>query len=206
MKSPLNYQVSEYDCGPTTLLNALNFLFEREEIPPDIIRNIMLYSLDCYSPEGVQGKHGTSRMAMMFLSSWFNNYGSIGRLDISSEYLTGDSVYIGETSKVNDALRRGGVVVIRLFYEVEHYVLLTGTQNSHILMFDPYFNTEDFESSDIGLSLSTVYTHNRIVPASYLNKTDESLYALGEVKKREAVIIYNNASKKSEYKTIEYFI
>ena len=45
MKSPLHYQISEYDCGPTTLLNALNFLFEREEIPPDIIRNIMLYYL-----------------------------------------------------------------------------------------------------------------------------------------------------------------
>ena len=47
MKSPLRYQFSEYDCGPTTMLNAVSYLFEREEIPPEIIRNVMLYSLDC---------------------------------------------------------------------------------------------------------------------------------------------------------------
>ena len=49
MKNPLRYQISEYDCGPTSLLNAISFLFEREEIPPEVIRNIMLYCLDCYN-------------------------------------------------------------------------------------------------------------------------------------------------------------
>ena len=43
MKIPLHYQVSNYDCGPTSLVNALNVLFEREDIPPELIRNIMLY-------------------------------------------------------------------------------------------------------------------------------------------------------------------
>ena len=65
MKIPLRYQVSEYDCGPTSLLNALNYLFQREEISPELIRNIMLYSLDCYGSGGAPGKRGTSRMAMM---------------------------------------------------------------------------------------------------------------------------------------------
>lgn len=206
MKTPLHYQISEYDCGPTTLLNALNFLFEREEIPPDIIRNIMLYSLDCYSFEGIQGKHGTSRMAMMFLSSWLNNYGEMGRLNISNEYLTGENVFIGDTSRINDALNRGAAVIVRLFYEVEHYVLLTGIKASKVFMFDPYFNTDDFEGIEIELSSDTVYTYNRIVPAHFLNKEDDSLYALGKTDKREAVIVYNNKTKRSDYKTIEYFI
>ena len=56
MKSPLRYQFSEYDCGPTTMLNAVSYLFEREEIPPEIIRNVMLYSLDCYSKKGEPGR------------------------------------------------------------------------------------------------------------------------------------------------------
>lgn len=34
MKNPLHYQLSEYDCGPTSMMNALAYLFEREEIPP----------------------------------------------------------------------------------------------------------------------------------------------------------------------------
>lgn len=55
-KNPLHYQLSEYDCGPTAMLDAISYLFPREEIPPEIIRNIMLYCLDCYNMEGRPGK------------------------------------------------------------------------------------------------------------------------------------------------------
>lgn len=65
MKNPLHYQLSEYDCGPTSLLNAISYLFEREDIPPEIIRNVMLYCLDCYGSEGSPGKSGTSCTAML---------------------------------------------------------------------------------------------------------------------------------------------
>ena len=57
-------QVSEYDCGPTYMLNAIIYLFNRDEIPPEVIRNTMLYCLDCYSKEGIPGKRGTSRAAV----------------------------------------------------------------------------------------------------------------------------------------------
>lgn len=50
--------------GPTAMLNGISFLFGREEIPPEVIRNVMLYCLDCYSAEGVPGKCGTSRLIM----------------------------------------------------------------------------------------------------------------------------------------------
>ena len=76
MKNPLRYQLSEYDCGPTSMLNALAFLFEREDIPPEAVRNIMLYCLDCYGSDGVSGKSGTSCAAMMFLSNWLNGFTS----------------------------------------------------------------------------------------------------------------------------------
>jgi len=46
MKNQLCYQTSEYDCGPTTLINAFRYLFEREEIMPEIIKTIYLYTLD----------------------------------------------------------------------------------------------------------------------------------------------------------------
>lgn len=75
MKSPLRYQISDYDCGPTSMLNAVSFLFEREQIPPELIRNIMLFSLDAFSPDGAFGKSGTSCTAMMFLSNWLSGFG-----------------------------------------------------------------------------------------------------------------------------------
>ena len=52
MKNPLHYQLSEYDCGPTSMMNAIAYLFEREEIPPEAVRNMMLYCLDCHSKRG----------------------------------------------------------------------------------------------------------------------------------------------------------
>ena len=109
MKSPLRYQFSEYDCGPTTMLNAVSYLFEREEIPPEIIRNVMLYSLDCYSQKGEPGRAGTSRMAMMFLSNWLDGFGRATNLPLSSQYLSGKSVYIGQESFINDALHVSGL-------------------------------------------------------------------------------------------------
>ena len=32
MKSPLRYQATEYDCGPTSMTNAIIYMFERNEI------------------------------------------------------------------------------------------------------------------------------------------------------------------------------
>ncbi len=75
MKSPLRYQITEYDCGPASLLNGISFLFEREDIPPELVRNIMLYSLDTYGADGFSGKSGTTHTAMMFLSHWLNGFG-----------------------------------------------------------------------------------------------------------------------------------
>ena len=87
MKNPLHYQISEYDCGPTSMLNAIIYLFDREQIPPDIIRSIMLYCLDCYGACGAPGKSGTSCAAMMFLSNWLNGCGTAGLLSISSRFI-----------------------------------------------------------------------------------------------------------------------
>ncbi|PWJ50585.1 peptidase C39 [Faecalicatena contorta] len=206
MKNPLHYQLSEYDCGPTSMLNAVSYLFERETIPPELIRNIMLYCLDCYGSEGVLGKSGTSCTAMMFLSNWLQGFGTAGHLPISSSYLSGKNVFIGEESMVNDALRRGGVVVVRLFYDVAHYVLLTGEQDGSILMFDPYYETDPFSETDVLVTQEHPLSYNRVVPFSYFNKESQELYALGDIEGREAVLMFNEHTKLTADKTIEYFI
>lgn len=89
MNHALRCQMTEYDCGPTSVLNAISCLFRREEIPPEIVRSIMLYCLDCYGADGSCGKCGTACMAMQFLSSWLNGFGQVGHLSVSSQYLSG---------------------------------------------------------------------------------------------------------------------
>ena len=55
MKNPLHYQLTEYDCGPTSMLNALAYLFEREQIPPEIVRETMLFCMDRHGRDGICG-------------------------------------------------------------------------------------------------------------------------------------------------------
>lgn len=206
MKNPLHYQLSEYDCGPTAMLNAVSFLFEREEISPVVIRNIMLYCLDTYNDEGIMGKCGTSHAAMMFLCNWLNGFGKIGQLPVSSSYLSGERVWVGKGSWINDALCRGGAVVVRLFFECAHYVLLTGVQGDKLLMFDPYYVEEELKEPGVIQVEDHPFRYNRIVDAACFNRESTELYALGPVKDREAVIIYNDNTKKTQEETIEYFI
>lgn len=206
MKNPLHYQLTEYDCGPTAMLDAISYLFDRESIPPEVIRNIMLYCLDCYGADGVSGKSGTSCAAMMFLSNWLNGFRKVGRLPVSSEYLSGKSVHLGEHSLVCDALKRKGVAVVRVFLDEWHYVLLTGVQDDKVLMFDPYYEDDPFGQSDIQMITDHPCEYNQIVPFTYLNNEEEGLYALGAGEGREAVLLFNEEIKLTPEKTIEYFI
>ena len=209
MKTPLRYQITNYDCGPTSVLNALSFLFEREEIPPILIRNIMLYCLDCYDACGEAGKSGTSRSAMMFLSHWMEGFGETGRLAISSQYVAGNKVYLGVGSEINKALKAGGAVVVRLFLDEWHYILLTGIDaNNNVQAFDPYLSRKLFVGHpEVTLIEDKPYAYNRIIPMQSFNEEEESLYALGPKGMREAVIIYNNKTKKTVLdEQIEYFI
>lgn len=206
MKNPLHYQMSEYDCGPTSMLNAMSYLFQREEIPPEVIRNIMLYCLDCYGADGTSGKSGTSRMAMMFLSNWLNGFGKPGYLPISSRYLSGEAVNFRQESSLRDALRRGGAAVVLVDLDGWHYVLLTGIRDDRVFLFDPYYLTNAFEGTQIQMVTDHPMAYNRIVPTGYFEWETLELYSLGPVETREAVLLFNEQTMLTEETTVEYII
>ena len=213
MKNLLNYQSSEYDCGPVTLTNAIRYLFEREEIYPDIVKYIMLYCLDSYNEKGEIGKLGTSASAMMFLSNWMNQFGKMKNFPISCEFLSGENVHISQDSKILCALQQGGVVVLRLYLEVAHYVLLTGIEGDSIYIFDPYYEEEDdpefdAEYYDPGITLINDQPKraNRLISIEKLNRTTENFYEMGPHDIREAVIIFNTDTRLLPEDTIDYFI
>ena len=191
MKTPLRYQFSEYDCGPACLQNAISYLFDREEIPPEVLRNISLYCLDGYSAEGISGKTGTSATAMMFLSNWLTSYGKTGRLPVACRYLSGAEVHLEEGSQVLEALRQGGTVVQRLILDVGHYILLTGVEGDCALAFDPYHWEGDYDDNSVEVVWDHPDTYNRRIPLRLLNSGSTLDYALGPVEKREAVLIFN---------------
>lgn len=213
MKNLLNYQSSEYDCGPVSLTNAIRYLFDREIIYPDIIKYIMLYCLDSYNEEGEVGKRGTSASAMMFLSNWLNQFGQMKNFPITCEFLSGENVYLSQSSKIVEALQQGAAVVLRLFLDVGHYVLLTGIEEDNIYLFDPYYEELDDPELDSeyfedGISFVTNQPKraNRIVSMQRLNRLTEGYYEMGPYNIREAVIVFNQDIRLSPESTIDYFI
>lgn len=205
MKVPLRYQMTEYDCGPTSLLNAMSFLFEREELLPELVRNIMLYSLDSYGADGCSGKSGTSHAAMMFLSHWLESFGKTGQLDIRSMYLTGREVNWSQHSRLRSALLRGGCAVVRLDLDSWHYVLVTGLDGENVRLFDPYQMPEPFSLDGVQI-VQDQYACNRIVPAGMFESEDIHPYAFGPYDTREAVLLFNGKTMLTEENTVEYFI
>ena len=114
---------------------------------------------------------------------------------------------MGPESQINDALRRGGVAVVRLYYDEEHYVLLTGIEDKRILMFDPYYEPEPFkEYPDIEVDQDHPFSYNRKVPEAYFNEENLSFYAFGPYELREAVLLFNERTALTSEHTIEYFI
>ena len=206
MKNPLSYQTTEYDCGPTTLTNAVSFLFEREEIPPDVIKAITLYCLDGYNKKGEMGKSGTTAMAMMFLSNWFNQFGKIKKFPIYSEFLKPEDVYMSRDCKIAECLQQGGAVVARLMLGGWHYVLLTGIDNENIYLFDPYYRKNPFKEDGIDMIRTEPTKYNRKVRFDIFNSTGKGYYAFGPEAEREATLIYNTNTRKTPETSIEYFI
>lgn len=205
MKNPLSYQSTEYDCGPTTLINAISYLYEREEIAPEIIKSIMLYCLDGFNKKGEAGKSGTTAMAVSFLSSWFNQYRKVKKFPIESEFLKPEEVYISRDSKIGVCLQHGGAVVSRVMLGCWHYVLLTGIDDEFVYLFDPYFRKNPFKEEGVYIIKDKPKKLNRKVKISIMNGTGKANYALGKIDTRESLLIFNTKTRKT-MDNIEYFI
>ncbi len=207
MKNNLNYQTSDYDCGPTTLTNAIRFLFEREAILPEIVKAIALYTLDAYNDAGEYGKSGTSRMAMMFLSNWFNQFGRTKNFPIKTSFLVNEQVSLSTSGRIHECLTQGGVAIICCWLgEDRHYVLLTGIDETKVDLFDPYDDAQLIQAAGVTVIENEPKRRNRRVDASMIDSSGQGLYALGEIDEREAMLLFNENTRRTPERTIEYII
>ncbi len=205
MKNPLSYQSSEYDCGPTSMMNAINYLFHRNEISPDVIKSIMLYCLDSYNKKGEAYKSGTTGMAMVFLANWLNQFGKAKKWPIQCEMINGDSVHISQSSKIAESLGQGGVAVARVMLGCWHYVLLTGIDEKNVYLFDPYYRVKPFPDEGIEIIKDAPTKMNRKISHEVLNREGKGYYSLGKAESRECMILYNKKTRTS-MDSIEYVI
>ncbi len=213
MRNVLNYQSSEYDCGPTSLTNALRCLFDRRDVTPDILKSIALYTLDAYDAQGELGKCGTSRMAIQFLANWLNQYGKCKHFPVSAHFLQEEQVTLSPNSAITGCLQQKGVAVVHCWLGGDpHYVLLTRVTEGGIGLFDPYAIPADspflarLAEQDIQIVEEEPCVMNRIVKAETLNSIERVNYGMGEMETREAMLLFNTNTKSTPEKTIEFMI
>ena len=190
MKSPLRYQATEYDCGPTTMTNAIMFLFEREEIPPDLIRHIGQCTLDSFDDKGHCGRFGTSGAAVRYFGSWLNELRYAGLLSIESSYVNEEDVFFGDSSLLSAALEERAVIVLHVFlHGGGHYILITGEANGICHAFDPYYAETDPDQEGLFAVKNHPDSHNLDISESLLNDISGKDFSMGAIKTREALII-----------------
>lgn len=204
MNNPLSYQATEYDCGPTALRNAISYLYDRDEIHPEIIKFISLYCMDSYDQHGEPCKNGTSAIAMAFMANWLNQYGKVKKWPIHCQLLEPSEVYFGQSSRIVTALQQGGVAIIRIWLECGHYILLTGAEDEYIYAFDPYYEAEDYKTEKVQTIHGQSDKRNRKIHWDVLNNEGNADYNLGCKDKRECLLIFNTYTQMDN--TIEYNI
>ena len=195
MKNLLNYQSSEFDCGPTSLTNAIRYLFEREEVAPCILKHIWVMGNDTFCDEGQVGKHGTSKASMRYMADWMNGFGKGCKFPIAARFLELDDAKVQPGNEAWQCLQNGGCAVIRCITGgIPHYVLLTGIlENGEIGLFDPYEEEVDFSADSACRVIGDQpRAMNRGVRYSRLNQTDTEDYAMGTSETREMLLIWRN--------------
>ena len=188
MKVPLRFQNTEYDCGTTSLINALAYLFDREDIPVSLLKAIYKYTLDAEGESGIVGDAGTSKNAVERLSHWITRYANNNDFDLVCVVLEKDEV---TEEKIRHCLNSGGCVLARCYQKNEHYVLITDMDDNFAYIFDPYYLEEDYYYNDnqVAIVLNQIFTHNRIVKLNRLFNESHQDFSLMEKEKREVVLI-----------------
>lgn len=193
MKTPFRWQASEYDCVPTTFVNALSFLFDREEIPPVVVQRVYLYCLDSISARREFG-HGTSGFATALLANWLGEFRH-KTFKVDAEVLDGATVGFGGGSKISECLNGGGVALLSVthFGKHWHYILGMRVEDRWLYAFDPYPKSVrankagcfEFLPGSTGLHEPNLRIHYDWIDTS----SDKSPFRLGVKSRRDCVLL-----------------
>ena len=188
MKIPLRFQITEFDCGTVSLQNAFNYLFNREEIPAELVKAIHKYTLDCYDEKGNIGQGGTSREAINKLTHWITRYANSHDFDVVALRLEKDSI---TENAMRDCINKGGCIFLRCYQESEHYVIITKMTKDKAYIFDPYYLDKDYYDSDndVKIVINKPFSHNRVVSLKRIFSATKQDFAMGPIEGRECVLI-----------------
>lgn len=190
MPVPFRFQASEFDCVPTTFVNALVYLFERGEIPPSVLQRVYLYTLDTIESRQRIG-HGTSGFAIRLLANFLSEV-KMGKFRLAADVYEGEAVHLGEGNPIARCLNRGGAALLRVKDEGDdwHYILGLHVKGDWIECHDPYLRR--LPKSDFFEPLQPQLAHDpnvRIKRGWLDTKSNGQLFCLGTNSERECVLL-----------------
>lgn len=183
MKIPLRFQITEFDCGTVALQNAISYLYEREDIPAELIREINLYTLNCYDDKGALVSDSSSIEKM---TEWITNYTNQNDFKLSANHYRKEEVNL---ELVKKCIANKGCVFMGTYLEECHYVTITDIDDEYVYLWDPYYLDEDYYdlNSEIIIILDQPFKYNRMVKINKFLSSDVTNYALGPIDTRECV-------------------
>lgn len=185
MKIPLRFQVTEYDCGSVSLLNVLSYLYDREEIPAILIKEIYKYTLDLNENDKI-GEGGTSQNSVRNLIHWITRFTKENDFNISCQRLIGEEITL---EYLKQCLSKNGCVLIRCYLEhTEHYVIITKISRNSVYIFDPYYLDKTYKSNNVKLVFNRSFSHNRKVNIKRFLSTQKFDFSLGPIDNRDCVL------------------
>ena len=193
MKTPFRFQASDYDCVPTTFINAISYLFERSEIPPLVIQRIFTYCLDSISSQQNLG-HGTTSYAVQLMGNFLSEFQEKG-FKVCTEYICDERVHLGRNNKIARTLNAGGAALLNVksIGNDWHYVLALEIDANWLYIFDPYpkKNYKKFGDKFVYVKQEFPQGPNLHVRREWLDsKNNSELNSLGPIKTREALLLW----------------
>lgn len=196
MRVPFRLQASEYYCVPTTIINALSYLFDRREIPPFVVHRVYR---DCLDGEAARG---TTTRAIQELGFWLSSYREkrFKSFAIESKFISGDQVHFRRNSKIIRCLDSQGVALLCVHSNRNswHYILCLRSEDGWLHCFDPNPHTQRFIKNDAVQFVATVGQQkpNAIIRIDWVEKDfeqaqlpDERKYVFGNIDNRECLLL-----------------
>lgn len=192
---PFHYQVSEYDCVPTALINGVSYLFERKEIPPMVIHHIYLYCLDTVSRDARFGIGGTSRHAVRLLGHWLRSY-KMKKFSVQTQFIEKEEVSLGDDDKIMTCLGDGGVVLCNMLLtpREEHYIMIMAVDDEWVYCFDSYrrISVRRMGGNVKVLDSFDGRSPNLKIRRQWLEQTETGRFCFGPFPLRESLMIWRN--------------
>ena len=196
MKVPFRQQASEYDCVPTSLINALCYLFRRGQLPPYVVHRVYKDSLDHAAARG------TSSQAILDMGHWLSCYREkhFDKFAVESSYISCDQVHLRPTSEIIKCLDRGGAALICLHssrYD-RHCLLGLHYEKDWLYCYEPHPRTKSFITCDAVefIEPAKIHAPNLRIRSDWLEKDigqvvepSDHKYVFGSIDSRECLLL-----------------